>query len=94
MSSKKSQAKKKQAKLVKPEPKEEKKPISPEKQKFLDRCAKRTVVRQKLELARLRRKRKTGINFVSMGGDAPCAFMVERVKKEEEKVANQPLASN
>jgi len=54
--------------------------ISPEKQQYLDRCDKRMKTLAKLKSRR--KVRKIGINFVPSEGDAPCAFMVERVKKE------------
>ena len=90
MSSKKAQQAKQQTK--KPTPKKEKPKFSPEKQEYIDRCNKRTLVRQKLEMARLSRKRKIGINYVPSDGEAPCAFMVEHVKKEvkvEEPIAKE-----
>jgi hypothetical protein len=56
------------------------KPITPEKQEYLDRCAKRQKALSKIESRR--KKRKIGIKFTPLDGDAPCAYMVEHVKKE------------
>jgi hypothetical protein len=80
MASKKSQmAKKNQPKWVKP--KKEESPFSPEKQEYLDRCKKRADLKKKAESQR--RVRKIGVTFVPNDGDAPCAHMVEHVKKVE-----------
>jgi len=54
-------------------------PVPPEKQKYLDRCAKRAKLRAKVYKPVETRKQPEP--FVPTG-NAPCAFMVERVKAE------------
>jgi hypothetical protein len=55
------------------------KPLTPAKKKYLERCEKRTTTLAKLE-KRKRRIKKTGCTYVSSGGEAPCAYMVQRTQ--------------
>jgi hypothetical protein len=61
--------------------KKQPKPITPEKQKFLDRCNKRT--KTLIALENRRRVKKVGFTFIPSDYDAPCAFMVERKEQSE-----------
>jgi hypothetical protein len=63
------------------------KPISPEKQAYLDRCAKRK--RTLAELESRRRIKKIGITYDCKHNtdEAPFAFMVERGPKSQEPQA-------
>lgn len=57
-----------------------KKIITAEKQAYIDRYEKRAKLLAKNESRR--RRKKIGVNYIPLDGDAPCAYMVECVKKE------------